>query len=191
MSQTVREVAAADAYDQTPGSVAAQLLQDVKRLLDSGLSAETLAIVWLAAVDSGYDIDRFGTDGRDWSQQMVEVCEERLRDVAPTYRPSVPEARTDLIEMVMHEVLAVEPLAAHKAVSPTCHLIAGTAVMAALKQVVTRVDPDLGFRLFLRAMWALRMPLTEDQYTRYETLRRTFDYSEDYLMQIEQLVRRD
>ncbi|MGW6971523.1 hypothetical protein [Streptomyces sp. NPDC054952] len=191
VSQTVREVAAADAYDQTPGSAAAQLLQDVKRLLDSGLSAETLAIVWLAAVDSGYDIDRFGTDGRDWLQQIVEVCEERLRDVAPTYRPSVPAARTDLIEMVMHEVLAVEPLAAHKAVSPTWHPIAGTAVMAALKQVVTRVDPDLGFRLFLRAMWALRMPLTEDQYTRYETLRRTFDYSEDYLMQIEQLVRRD
>ncbi|MFF3430312.1 hypothetical protein [Streptomyces sp. NPDC002602] len=63
--------------------------------------------------------------------------------------------------------------------------------MGSLKQVVTRVDPDLGFRLFLRAMWALRMPLAEDQYTRYETLRRTFDYSEDYLMQIEQLVRRD
>ncbi|MEV7448658.1 hypothetical protein ACWD6Q_10220 [Streptomyces nigra] len=50
--------------------------------------------------------------------------------------------------------------------SPRWEPIPGTEAAAVLEQVVTRVDPDLGFRLLLRMLNVLSVPLTEDEYAR-------------------------
>lgn len=46
----------------------------------------------------------------------------------------------------------------------------GSVVAAALRRVVALVDPDLGFRLFLRALAAPAVPLTREQFAGYAAL---------------------
>ncbi|MCX5232784.1 hypothetical protein [Streptomyces sp. NBC_00233] len=50
---------------------------------------------------------------------------------------------------------------------------------------------DLGFRLFLRTVEVLRLPLSEEQYTRYEALAGRFHYGENHLLfSVDHLVQR-
>ncbi|MFD6967698.1 hypothetical protein [Streptomyces sp. NPDC059979] len=171
-----------DGYERPPGSEAAVLLEDTRRMLDSGLSDDTITVLWLAATDRGYNIDERGVGGREWLEQVVEVCEEHLTAVAPAYVPAAPTKGTDAGDAVLREIREMAPLAAGAVISPAFRPLEGTTVMEALEQVVTQVDPDLGFRLLLRTVEVLRLPLTEEQYARYEVLGGRFHYGEDHLL---------
>ncbi|MET7757513.1 hypothetical protein ABZT27_22825 [Streptomyces sp. NPDC005389] len=189
--QAVEFAVQADGYERPPGSEAAALLEDVRGVLGRGLSEEAITVLWLAATEGGYRIDRFGVGGREWLEQVAEVCEERLAEVAPGYFPAARTPDTGATDEVLREIRDVSPLAAATAVSPGFHPVAGAAVMEALEQVVTRVDPDLGFRLLLRAVEVLQLPITEAQYTRYKALAGRFHYGEDHLLfSVDHLVRR-
>ncbi|MEU9037987.1 hypothetical protein AB0D45_24225 [Streptomyces sp. NPDC048352] len=180
-----------DGYERPPGSEAAVLWEDTRRMLDSGLSDATITLLWLAATNRGHGIDQFGIGGREWLEQVVEVCEQRLAEVAPGYVLGPPAVRTDGREAVLRELRDLAPVTAGTAISPAFQPLEGAAVMDALEQVVTRVDPDLGFRLLLRVLGILQPPLTEEQYARYETLAGRFQYSGDHLLfSVDHLVQR-
>ncbi|WP_329448378.1 hypothetical protein OG906_35390 (plasmid) [Streptomyces sp. NBC_01426] len=180
-----------DGYERPPGSEAAILWEDTRRMLDSGLSDDTVTVLWLAATNRGYNIDEFGVGGREWLEQVVDLCEEHLTAAAPAYLPALAAILTDTGDAVLREIRDMAPLAAGKAISPAFLPLEGAAVMGALEQVVTRVDPDLGFRLFLRTLEVLQLPLTEERYARYETLGSRFQYGEDHLLfSIDHLVQR-
>ncbi|WP_392893135.1 contact-dependent growth inhibition system immunity protein [Streptomyces sp. LN699] len=189
--EAVAAAAKADGYERPPGSEAAVLLEDTRRVLDTGLSDDAITVLWLAATNRGYNIDWFGVGGREWLEQVVEVCEEHLTEVAPAYIPAAPPPATGAGDEVLREIRCMSPLASGTVVSPEFHPIEGTTVMEALEQVTTQVDPDLGFRLLLRTVEVLQLPLTEEQYTRYEALAGRFHYGEDHLLfSVDHLVQR-
>jgi hypothetical protein len=63
--------------------------------------------------------------------------------------------------------------------------------MDALEHVVTRIDPDLGFRLFLRVLSALSVRLTQEQYDRYEAIGERFGYGEYHVSNVDYLIEAD
>ncbi|MFJ9870213.1 hypothetical protein [Streptomyces sp. NPDC101165] len=69
--------------------------------------------------------------------------------------------------------------------------VPGTAVLAALEQVIAGIDCDLGFRLLLRTLETMDVPLAKEQYAECEALARRLGYSEFHLLGIEQRIRRD
>jgi hypothetical protein len=146
---------------QSPGTAAALLLEDALRLLQSPLSDAGITDLWVAASDAALRMD-----GRDWLRLVADVCGERLGQVAPWYTAVVPPAHTELADMVLREVAEIAPVVAGKAVSPHWQPLPATEAMTALEQAVRRVDPDLGFRLFLRLLRVLSVPLTAGQYER-------------------------
>ncbi|MGW4345066.1 hypothetical protein ACWEL8_08280 [Streptomyces sp. NPDC004690] len=179
--ERVRQAAAADDSAQTPGSAAALLLADTHRLLDSSLSTRTIEVLWLSASGRGYDIGQAGVDARDWLRLIRDVCEERLREVAPRYRHDAPPPRTDLRDAVLRELREAAPLLTDVEISPRWKPIPGAGALAAVEEVVTHVDADLGFRLFLRLLHVVSPPLTDEQYSRCRTLGRRFGYGEDHV----------
>ncbi|WP_338673039.1 hypothetical protein V1460_08215 [Streptomyces sp. SCSIO 30461] len=185
---TVQDAAARDEPTQTPGSAAAILLEDTLRLLESELSTENIATLWVAATDRGYSIDQFSIGGRDWLRQIAEVCREHLGTVAPEYIPVIAAAWTGMADRVLRELREVTPLCAGRAVSPRYLPIPAETVLNALEEVITRVDPDLGFRLFLRVLLVLSVPLTKEQYGRYETIGADFGYGEFHVYAVADLV---
>ncbi|WP_250404733.1 hypothetical protein [Streptomyces cellostaticus] len=185
----VRQAAAADDSAQTPGSAAALLLVDVSRLLDSALHDDTLSTLWLAASGRGYNIDRLGIGARDWLKTIGDVCQEHLNKAAPAYTPVTPPARIELVDAVLRTVREATPLIAGTAVSTHWEAIPGTAAAHAVQEVVTRVDADLGYRLFLRLLSVLSVPLTPEQYAGHQVLAERLGLGEDHLAEgIEQLV---
>ncbi|MFF4330499.1 hypothetical protein ACFYZT_28820 [Streptomyces sp. NPDC001591] len=187
----VENAVTGDGYERPPGSEAAVLWEDTRRMLDSGLSDNTITVLWLAATERGCNIDEYGVGGRQWLEQVVEVCEEYLSKIAPTYLPAPPTTGSDAADAVLREIREMTRQAAGTKISPAFRPVEGTTVMDALEQVVTQVDPDLGFRLFLRAVEVLRLPLTEEQYARYEALGSRFQYGEDHLLfSVDHLVQR-
>ncbi|WP_308299090.1 hypothetical protein [Streptomyces sp. GESEQ-35] len=186
--ETVQRAAANDDTAETPGSAAALLLEDALRLLESSLSSGTITTLWLAASDRGFSIDRMGIDARTWLQTIAEVCRERLQEVAPSYTPVKPPLQSELTGPVLREIQDLTPLLADRTVSPGWHEIPGMTAAEALKQVVTTVDPDLGYRLLLRLLHVLALPLTEEQYARHRTLGEQFGYGEFHVNELELLV---
>ncbi|MCC0097610.1 hypothetical protein K7B10_23060 [Streptomyces flavotricini] len=178
----VRNAVTGDGYERPPGSEAAILLEDTRRVLQSTLSDDAIILLWLAATDRGYSIDERGVSGQDWLAQIADVCEEHLAEVAPAYVPVTSAIRADIGDAVLREIQQMAPLAADTVISPAFRPLEGATVMKALAQVVTQVDPDLGFRLFLRTLEVLRLPITQEQYARYEDLSRHFQYGEDHLL---------
>ncbi|MEU7280600.1 hypothetical protein AB0A69_17705 [Streptomyces sp. NPDC045431] len=176
--ERVRKAAADDGTAETPGSAAAALLVDVTRLLDSPLPDDTLTTLWAAASDRGLNPDLLGMDTGGWLRLVAEVCRERLREVAPSYAPVLPPVRADLADDVLREVRQAAPLLADRVVSPHWHPIPGTTAAAAVEEVTARVDPDLGFRLFLRLLRVLHAPLTEERYARCVALGARFGHGE-------------
>jgi len=179
----IHHVADADEPWHTPGTMAALLLEDALRLLHSPLSDDTITTLWVAASDAALRVD-----GRDWLRLVADVCGERLREVAPIYTPAVPPARTELADTVLREVQETASAVADKSVSPRWQPLPATEVMTALEQLVTQVDPDLGFRLFLHVLRVLSVPLTREQYERYEAIGERFGYGKYHVDEVEQLV---
>ncbi|MDI9831099.1 hypothetical protein [Streptomyces sp. KAU_LT] len=176
--QVLRQAAAADHEGQTPGSQAAFLLQDTLRLLDSPLPTPALTTLWLTAADRGYNIDQLGIDGRDWLRRIAATCRDVLRAVAPDHTPPSPAVVTEPADPVLRELRGVAPRMADRSVSPHWEAIPGAEATAVLEQVVTRVDPDLGFRLLLRMLDVLSVPLTEEEYIRLQRLAAHFGHHE-------------
>ncbi|MFJ8533057.1 hypothetical protein [Streptomyces sp. NPDC093591] len=187
----LRQVAAADDVRQSPGSAAAVLLEDVTRLLASPLSTDSLTTLWLAASECGFRPDRFDLDVRQWLEQTAEVCQERLRETAPAYRPEPGPVRADLADDVLRELRDLEPELVSRTIQPHWQGIPGADAARALEQVVSQVDPDLGFRLFLRVLLALGMPLTEERYARYEALGERFGYGEFHVSLVDGYIQSD
>ncbi|MEV7997198.1 hypothetical protein AB0O67_36585, partial [Streptomyces sp. NPDC086077] len=180
----IRRVADVDEPGQSPGSAAALLLEDALRLLHSPLPDDTLTTLWVAVSDAALRID-----GRDWLRLITEVCEERLRTVAPTYIPVVsPATPTESADTVLRELRGTAPAMAERSISPHCQPVPATEAMAALEQVVRQVDPDLGFRLLLRLLAVLSVPVTPEQYERYRAIGERFGYGEYHVDGIEHLV---
>lgn len=189
-SEIVRQEAAADAVREPPGSGAAVLLEDVTRLQASPLSTDTLTTLWLAACDCGFQPDRVGIDIRQWLEQIAEACRERLREIAPAYRPGPDPTptRAELTDEVLRELRDLAPELASITLQPHWQNIPGAAVVRALEQVVAQVDPDLGFRLFLRVLLALWMPLTKERYARYQALGERFGYGKFHVSLVDGLI---
>jgi hypothetical protein len=179
----ISRVADADEPGQSPGAGAALLLEDALRLLHSPLSDGTITTLWGAVSDVALPFD-----GRDWMRLVAEVCGERLRQVAASYTPVVLPAHTELADTVLREIRETAPAVADKAVSPHWQPIPAAEAMAALEQVVRQVDPDLGFRLFLRLLRVLSVPVTRGQYERYQAIGERFGYGKYHVDEVEHLV---
>ncbi|MEU0846844.1 hypothetical protein ABZ387_02590 [Streptomyces flaveolus] len=179
----IHRVADADEPGQPPGSAAALLLEDALRLLHSPLSDDAITTLWVAVSDAALRID-----GRDWLRLIADVCEERLRTVAPAYTPLVQPRAASPTQTVLRELRETAPALADRAISPHWQPIPAAEAVAALDSVILRVDPDLGFRLLLRLLAVLTVPVTQDQYERYRTIGEQFGYGEHHVDGIEHLV---
>ena len=182
---TAREgVARSATFDdsaETPGTAAALLFEDTYRLLNSPVSADTVTTLWLAVSDRGLNIDQLGIDGRDWLALIADVCEERLRKVAPSYTPVVGPVRTTLTQPVLKAIDEATPALATRTISAHWRGIPGAAAVDALREVVTHADPDLGYRLFLRLLAVLSVPLTPPRYAAYRALGEQFGYGTSHV----------
>ncbi|MFF7095993.1 hypothetical protein ACFY9A_26905 [Streptomyces rubradiris] len=186
--ERVQRAAAADDSAQTPGSAAALLLADAHRLIVSPLHTETIKVLWLSASGRGYNIDNLGIDARDWLRLVEDVCEERLREIAPRYRPTAPPVRTDVRDAVLRAVREAAPLLTDVLISPHWQPIPGGRALAAVEEVVTGADADLGFRLLLRLLGVTAVSLGHDQCNHYQALGRRLGYGEDHVTEaLEQL----
>jgi hypothetical protein len=181
--EDIRRAAEGDDIGQTPGSAAAVLLEDALRLLRSALPDAAVSALWSGASD-----EPRSTDGRDWLRLIADVCRERLREVVPAYRPVVAPARTGLADAVLRELRETAPTVADKAVSRHWRPVPATEVMDALEHVVTRIDPDLGFRLFLRVLNRVQASLTQEQYDRYRAIGERFGYGEFHVSDVDHLI---
>ncbi|WP_318212146.1 MULTISPECIES: hypothetical protein [unclassified Streptomyces] len=173
---TVREHiqrVADDGPGRAPGTAAAVLLDDVWRLLDSALSEEALGLLWRTASKRLYVVgeDEFDADARALLEQVSQVCHAHLGEVDPAYVPFLSPARTDLTETVLREVRA--------AVHADAEAVRGVARV--LEDVVTAVDPDLGFRFLLQILSTYDIPVTGDRRDRYRALAERFGFDADHL----------
>lgn len=162
-----------DDYGDVPGSCAAVLLEDTRRLLDSSLSDAALTALWRAASRRVYVTgeDEFDTDERAWLERVAGMCREHLAKVDPGYVPYVSPAGTELAEPVLREV--------RQAVRTDVAEV--RAVAQLIEDVVTTVDPDLGFRLLLQLLSAYDVPVSDARRTRYRELAERLGYRPDHV----------
>ncbi|WP_262387262.1 hypothetical protein [Streptomyces sp. TRM49041] len=172
VAQATPEEIVAGAADWGDGVYAATLLEDAQRLLESAVPTRVIERLWRAATGLPYDPDDVWLDGRAWLREIVRISVERVRRDYPSFTPVPPEPPADgaLREAVLAEIRAAAP-AVQGAVRAD-----GADVVAALEQVVVEVDPDLGFRLFLRVLKAYLVPVAESRYQRYHVLGERFGY---------------
>ncbi|MFJ7983633.1 hypothetical protein [Streptomyces sp. NPDC096351] len=161
-----------DGPGHAPGAYAAVLLDDVWRLLDSALPEEAIGLLWRTAARRPHlpDGDEFDADGRVWLDQVSQVCHAHLAEVDPAYAPFLAPARTDLTEAVLREV--------REAVHADAEQVRGVARV--LEDVVTAVDPDLGFRLLLHLLDTYAVPVGEPARDRYRALGVRLGFSTDH-----------
>ncbi|MFI9294104.1 hypothetical protein [Streptomyces gardneri] len=190
--QVLERAVAADEAGQTPGSAAAALLQDALRLLESPVPSGTIVTVWGAASEQGYDIERAGLDGRAWLRSVAAACRDHLALVAPGYEPRTVPVRAELAGAVLDVLGESAPGLAGRTVSPHAHPLPAPDVAEAVARVVTEADPDLGFRLLVRLLAVLAVPLTEERYARFRTLAERFGHGTWHVSEaLELLVRQE
>ncbi|WP_328668190.1 hypothetical protein OG905_13370 [Streptomyces sp. NBC_00322] len=169
------------AADWGEGAYAPTLLEDAVTLLESPLPTREIDILWCAAVGVRFVPEERWMDGRDWLRQIVDVCEERIRrdeprpDALAPVTPCDPDLG-DLKDAVLAEVRAIAPELEHTTADHPYYGV--PEVVPALERVVTEVDPDLGFRLFLRVLKAYLVYISESQHLRYRDLGERFGYNE-------------
>ncbi|MFH8477080.1 hypothetical protein [Streptomyces sp. NPDC018000] len=172
----LRAAVAAEDAAATPGSAAALMLVDSHRLLESPLSDDTIATLWHGATGGVHDPGRLGLSPRDWLGTVAEACRAHLAEVAPGHRHTTPPVDTVHRDAVLREV--------REAASTL-----GDAPTAAVEDVVTRVDPDLGYRLLLRLLTVRAAPLTEERYARHLALCHHFRYGAEHVAEAVELLR--
>ncbi|MFB7577704.1 hypothetical protein [Streptomyces hydrogenans] len=160
------------------GAYASTLLSDAERLLESSLATEVVNVLWSAAVRRAYVEDDPWLDGRVWLRDIVGLVMERyeaaeLSDLRSIAGPGAGPAMRDAV-LAEIEIMAA-PLAA---ATESDRYGAVRGVVPALRRVVMEVDPDLGFRLFLRALKAYGVPITESRYIRYHEIGEHLGYHE-------------
>ncbi|HET6861068.1 MAG TPA: hypothetical protein VFH94_28720 [Streptomyces sp.] len=167
------------AADWEEGAYAPALLEDAVRLLESPLPTRVIDILWCAAVGNQEFVPGARwIDGRDWLRRIVDVCRERIRRDDPRFDglPPVLVADRELRDAVLAEVRAIAPeLERATAGHPDRRV---PDVVPALERVVTEVDPDLGFRLFLRVLKSYMVSIGGSQHLRYLELGQRFGYNE-------------
>ncbi|MFF3408364.1 hypothetical protein ACFYW8_19560 [Streptomyces sp. NPDC002742] len=176
---TVWLMLAETSLDQFDRSKAAQLGQDIQRLLRSPLPDETIRTVWLAATHGILDPDEHGMTARTWLRRIEEAWLARVHQDDPAFVPSPPqpvvdeELRRAVIE-VIHAVAG--PLGPASETPP--YGVPATGLVPALERVVTEACADLGYRLFLRAVKAYFVPVPSDgeTYARFVALGERFGY---------------
>ncbi|MFF7599786.1 hypothetical protein [Streptomyces mirabilis] len=187
--------AAADLAGLVPGAAAFALLQDTLRLLRSPLSDDTLTLLWRVTTGQGYGLE--GQSVRQWLHRITDVCVERLREIDPGFTVGTPApAATDLRDTVLRELRDIAP-ALTEAVHDSPWSGADTSPWFALsdeaapvlEQVVTQVDPDLGFRLLLRSVRAYSVPLTDERLARYTALGDEFGYGRRHIADLTDFLR--
>ncbi|WP_031477472.1 hypothetical protein [Streptomyces bicolor] len=167
------------AADWEEGAYAPTLLEDAGKLLESPLPTRVIDILWCAAVGNQEFVpDGRWIDGRDWLRQIVDVCKERIRRDDPRFDALPPALACDpeLREAVLAELRAIAPELERATAGHPYRRVPD--VVPALERVVIEVDPDLGFRLFLRVLKAYLIPISESQHRRYRELGERFGYNE-------------
>ncbi|WP_309050727.1 hypothetical protein [Streptomyces sp.] len=168
----------ASVADRFDGAFAHQLLRDCLALLDSPLSSRDVETLWLAGTFREFDLGRLGIDGRAWLRRIADICTDRIRSDDPSFAPATAPSVTDgaVKEAVAAEIASVGPAleqaTAHHAYSPL------DGVVPALRRVVD-VDPDLAFRLLLRALKGYFVRIGEARYARYLALGEDLGLGED------------
>ncbi|MEU4085054.1 hypothetical protein [Streptomyces aureus] len=169
---------AALAVDEFDRSKAAQLGQDVQRLLRSPLPDETIRTVWLAATHGTLDPDEHGMTARTWLRRIEQAWLARVRQDDPAFVPLPPqpvdkELRRAVIQMI-HTIEEPLRLASEQ---PPCGVPA-TGLVTALERVVTEACADLGYRLLLRAVktYSVPVPAAGETYGRFVALGERFGY---------------
>jgi hypothetical protein len=171
------------------GSCAFALLEDTLRLFRSPLADGTLGDLWRVTTYWGYDLEEKGIEARQWLRRVAGVCAERLQQIDPGFTAGTPRpAATDRTDAVLRELREIAPSLTGAIRGSTGYgmctspwfALAAVAVTA-LEQVITQVDPDLGFRLLLTTVRAYAVPVTEDRYARYLHLGERFGYGRQYV----------
>ncbi|MFD5874455.1 hypothetical protein [Streptomyces sp. NPDC060322] len=163
----------ADIADWGGGGFAPLLLDDALRALHSPLPVRTVDMVLCAALGRGYDA---GFDGPGFLREIVDVCVERVRQDDPSFVPALPGPS-------VYGALEGEVLARIEEAAPAVREAVARApfrsvpdVVPSLERLVSDVDPDLGFRLFLRVMKVYAVSITWSQYEGYVGLGGRFGY---------------
>ncbi|GAA2132231.1 hypothetical protein GCM10009760_06970 [Kitasatospora kazusensis] len=171
--------------DSSPAAHA--ILEDVLRLLESPLPTWAITVLWQAATGREFDLAYLGIDGRDWLHQIVDVCTERVRRDDPAFVAATPPpAPNALTGAVLDELLAAGPALTTSTMSRDSCEVSG--VVPALELVITQVSPDLGFRLFLRAMARYWVPINSVQYNRFIALGELFGYGDFHVNDVQFLL---
>lgn len=179
VAENIRSLVRNDAVS-APGSYAAVLLEDVRRLLDSALSDEAVTALWRTAsrrlyVDASFDADEgFDADVRAWLERVARACRERLGEIDPGCVPYLSPARTDLAGAVLREVREVRE--AERAEAAEVRDVARV-----LEDVAATVDPDLGFRLLLQILLTYDVPVPDARRDRCRALGERLGFSADHL----------
>ncbi|MGW1728192.1 hypothetical protein ACWCQK_35545 [Streptomyces sp. NPDC002306] len=176
--------AAADYAGLVPGTAAYTLLEDTLRLSRSSMSDDALTVLWQGATVFGYDPRGEGAGPRQWLARVSEVCAERLREVDSGFMIGAPAPiASERLNPVLRELREIAPSltrAVHDSpwfgVDDSPWFSFSGMVVPVLEQVVTEVDPDLGFRLLLSFVKGYSVPVTEEQYSRYTALGSEFGY---------------
>ncbi|MEU2655478.1 hypothetical protein ABZ615_09145 [Streptomyces sp. NPDC007325] len=160
------------------GAYAATLLSDAERLLESPLPTEVVNVLWSSAVRREYTEEDPWLDGRAWLREIVSLVMERYEaaEVSDLRSRRGASAGPGMKGAVLTEI---EVMAAPmEAATETDHYGGVRGVVPALRRVVTEVDPDLGFRFFLRVLKVYGIPITESRYLRYHELGEELGYHE-------------
>lgn len=146
-----------DVADRGGGGLAPLLLDDALRALHAPLSDRTVEILLCAAVGRGYGP---GVDGRRLLREIVDVCVERVRRDDPSFVPALPG-------LSVYGALEGEVLARIEEAAPAVRVAVARVpyrsvpeVVPSLERLVSDVDPDLGYRLFLRVMRVYAVSIT-------------------------------
>lgn len=176
-----------------PGATPAAVLDDTLRLLESALPSDVLTTLWLTATRRGHDLEHFGIDGRDWLRQIADMCVNQLRTVNPSFTATTPEAASDaLAEVVLDELAQIAPelTAVIERSSSSAPLYKVSGAVPVLEQTIALVDPDLGFRLLLRALSAYWVPISQARFDRYEALGERFGFGEFLVNEVHHLTQK-
>ncbi|MER6268430.1 hypothetical protein ACFY0B_17350 [Streptomyces sp. NPDC001797] len=134
--------------------------RDVRRLLESPLDDTVLRTVWAEGTDTAFDPRWDEQSMRDWLAgiEAAWLDAERLADPGFVPPPPAPAPDPGLRAVVLEVIDGAAPRLAdateNRAWPPKV-----TGLVPALTEVVESVDADLGFRLFLRALKALALPV--------------------------------
>ncbi|MFE9574494.1 hypothetical protein ACFYMW_39290 [Streptomyces sp. NPDC006692] len=152
-----------------------QIGEDVRRLLASPLPGEVIRTVWLGVTQAYFDPAEHGLSGRDWLRRIEQTWISSIRRTNATFAPPPPRPVTDaglrraVLEQIRFVANDLERAASSSSVP---------SLVPALEQVTSDACADLGYRLFLRALKAHFVEITEERCAALIALGQHFGYPE-------------